>query len=520
MHGSTTNSLASRAKRMVHHGRPALAIELDNAGPGGGCYTTADRLAGEVTLTAAAATRFDQIHIALEGSVRTAVEHMSPVAAQTRTEASHTFLRLHMPVADGAYPQPRVAAAGQTLRFPFHFVVPGRLLPSACPHAAAAADHVREAHLRLPPSMGDGDLAADDLAPAMARVAYAVKARLLRLRDHDARVLVVAKAARKIRVLPSVPEAPPLHVLADDAQYALSASKTLRKGVFRGRLGRLTAVAAQTKALLVATTAASATPSSIADDDGGGGVGGGGGGGGASDAPLPLTTATVRLRFDPADPADAAAAPPRLGSLSARIRAITFYSARPVADLASTVSSFDISRGVYTTSIPLATRCIANVSWTRRLATSVATPPEGPRHDSSFPAASESSADGAGAAAPVYETTVLVPLTLPRGKTWLPTFHACFVSRVYLLDVSLTAHSPGTAVPATTLQLHLPLQLSTASAAAADALPPLANVVSLRSTPSGNVVGYGRDNDAVAAAAAARDDVPPPDYYVLGRAAR
>jgi hypothetical protein len=398
---------------------------------------------------------------------------MTPVAVQTKTDASHTFLRLNMPIADSEYPQPRIAEAGQTYTFPFHFVIPERLLPSACTHDCATS-HVHEAHVCLPPTMGDFDLSSDDLSPAMAKISYVIKARVIRIGEADAKVVVLAKSSRKIRVMPVVPEAPPLHILADDREYALSATKTLRKGMFKGKLGRLTASAAQTKALLVSPT---------------------------SNSP-PTIMATVYLRFDPADPS---AAPPRLGSLSSRIKAHTFYSVKPLPHLAtrtSMIASYDITRGVYTTSIPLATRCVANVTWTHRLGT----PPNYVRRDSGYSTGSENANSNSNAASltasnsasgpqrqqqrprpePIsgvgycneavtggsggesgtsyFETTILLPLTLPRGKTWLPTFHSCIVSRVYLLDVSLTVHSPGAGVPSTTLSLHLPVQISTSPA--------------------------------------------------------
>jgi hypothetical protein len=462
----STNTLASYAKKITHHGRPAINITFNEHNDVPVTYTTSDSLSGQVSIKVPSTARFDQVHITLEGTIRTSVEHMTPVAAQTRTEASHTFLRLSMPIPDSEYPQPRIAEAGHTYTFPFHFVIPERLLPSSCTHDCSA-DHVHDAHLYLPPSAGDFDLSDDDLSPAMTKIAYAIKVRVIRIRETDTKAAVVAKSSRKIRVMPCIPEAPPLHIPADDKEYTLSAAKTLRKGMFKGKLGRLTASAAQTKAILVSPT---------------------------SNSP-PTIIATIYLRFDPAVPS---AAPPRLGALSSRIKAHTFYGVRPLSNLAtrtSMITSFDVSRGVYTTSTALATRCVANVTWTRHLGT----PPQYARRDSGYSTSSENwgsilaspsacgprrqreprpsldggRAGGGGGAGSVgttyYEAVVLLPLTLPRGKTWLPTFHSCLVSRVYLLDVNLTVHSPGAGMPSTTLSLHLPVQISTSVAADAEA---------------------------------------------------
>jgi hypothetical protein len=61
---------------------------------------------------------------------------------------------------------------------------------------------------------------------------------------------------------------------------------------------------------------------------------------------------------------------------------------------------------------------------------------------------------------PFYTATILVPITLPANKTWIPTFHSCIVSRVYAIDLSLSVHTPGTGVPATSVVLHLPVQIA------------------------------------------------------------
>jgi hypothetical protein len=56
----------------------------------------------------------------------------------------------------------------------------------------------------------------------------------------------------------------------------------------------------------------------------------------------------------------------------------------------------------------------------------------------------------------------LVPLTLPQSKSWIPTFHSCIVSRIYALDLSLSIHTPGTGVRASTVSLCLPVQIAAA----------------------------------------------------------
>ena len=61
-----------------------------------------------------------------------------------------------------------------------------------------------------------------------------------------------------------------------------------------------------------------------------------------------------------------------------------------------------------------------------------------------------------------YTAKIIVPITLPSTKVWIPTFHNCITSRLYVLDLSLSIHTPGTGVPASNATLHLPLQIGAA----------------------------------------------------------
>jgi hypothetical protein len=170
--------------------------------------------------------------------------------------------------------------------------------------------------------------------------------------------------------------------------------------------------------------------------------------------------ATLKLRFDPSE---TNAQPPRLGSLSSKIKSSTFYAVKPFADLASRkclLAAYDLSRGLYTNSTSLGTRCVENVTWTHHV-------PQPIRRDSGYSTCSGCSSDSSSSAVtvtpptrPWYEASILVPLTLPASKTWLPTFHSCLVSRIYSLDMSLQVHTPGTGVPSSTISLRLPVQIS------------------------------------------------------------
>jgi len=432
----STNTVATLARKIVQHGHPEVDIKLDQHDDRPITYTTGDSLSGKVSITAPHAARFDEVEITLQGLTVTHVENMTPVAAHARIDARHPFLKLTMPISESDYPQPRIAEAGQTYKFPFNFVIPQHLLPVACKHACVG-DHVRDAHLHLPPSMGDKEISpSDDLAPDMVKIVYVIRVRVLRTRERDGKIIVLTDRSRKIRVIPAIPEAPPMHIPADDKEYTLSVTKQLRKGMFAGKLGKITVSASQTKSLAVPS------PSSTAET---------------------TIMATLKLRFDPSE---TNAQPPRLGSLTSKIKSSTFYAVKPLADLASRgsmMAAYDLTRGIYTCSTSLATRCVENVTWTYHA-------PQPIRRDSGYSTCSGGSggsSDSSTSEATVtsstrswYEASILVPLTLPASKTWLPTFHSCLASRIYSLEMSLQVHTPGTGVPSSTISLRLPVQIS------------------------------------------------------------
>jgi hypothetical protein len=268
----------------------------------------------------------------------------------------------------------------------------------------------------------------------MSKVQYAIRAKVIRHRESDGKAMAMVEGQRKIRVVPAVSEAAPLSIGADD-EFVLCKSKALKKGMFSGKLGKVTVSAAQPGAVtLPAPSDSGATPAT--------------------------TMATVNLRFDPHEESSQ---PPRLGSLSAKIKASTFFAVRPTSTIPThrkAHNQFEIHRGVYDSTVNLSSRCVESVQWTKHAATI--------RRNSASSSSSSGFSDNSrngllkdGAA--YYSATVLVPITLPSTKTWVPTFHNCISSRIYVLGLSLSIHTPGTGVPASTVSLHVPLQLAAAA---------------------------------------------------------
>lgn len=433
---SNANTFATYAKKATVAPRPDMEITLDQHTEGS-FYTTWDALSGKVAITAPQTSRFDEVQITLEGCVRTYVETLSPTSTASKTTAIHRFLKMIMPVPESEYPQPRVAEAGRTYTFPFNFVIPDRLLPRSCSHKQIS-EHVCDAHLNLPPSMGDRELhGQSDMAPDMCKVQYAIRVKVVRHREADGKELSLVEGQKKIRVIPAVAEAAPLSVGAGHDEFVLSRTKSLKKGLFSGKLGKITVTAAQPSAIILPA------PSS-------------------SSSGQPTTMATVQLRFDPHE---TTSQPPRLGALGAKIKSSTFFAVRPTTDLPThrnSSSQFEIHRGIYDSTVSLSSRCVESVQWKKHLPTPVVA-----RRGSASSSSSSDYSDSTQVSDPKdntlhYTATVLVPITLPTTKTWIPTFHNCISSRIYVLDLSLSVHTPGTGVPASNLGLRMPLQVAAA----------------------------------------------------------
>lgn len=297
----------------------------------------------------------------------------------------------------------------------------------------------------------------DDMAPDMGTIAYAVKCRISNGRGPTGKIRILTEGSKKLRIIPAVQEDPPLSVedgSKDD--YKMRKEKSMKKGMFKGKLGRLVIESAQPSSLRLPPL--------------------------RSDPSIPVTTlATVNVRFDPANES---CQPPRLSTLQAKLKVATFFGSVPLRDIPTKSSDFHYSsfKGIFVESLNLSSRCLANQGWEKHNGPS---PPSTPiRRDSAWSMASTShkipspSTDYNGKT--FYTARIIVPISLPKGnKVFVPTFHSCLISRIYALDLYLSLHTPSTSVSDPTLHLKLPIQMSsegnphaqaTISAAEADAI--------------------------------------------------
>ncbi|RYP53935.1 hypothetical protein DL768_001247 [Monosporascus sp. mg162] len=414
-------------------------------------YTSSSPISGYVSINTQYDVRFDSLQILLLGTAKTRVDGVS--VPQT---TCHTFLKLTMPIPESCYPVPRVLEAGHTYRVPFNFVIPDQLTINACSHTVLN-DAVRDYHLRLPPTVGSWD--RNDLAPTMARVEYAIKARVLRHEEGAVAATKVLEENQEIRVLPAAPEEAPLSITENDKLYAVSKRKTMRRTILSPKLGRLTVSAAQPAAVMLSPDGRSAT----------------------------ATDAQLDFGFEPAS---AECAPPRVTAVSAKILAVTYFSAsgiRCLPNLGDWSRNFGYEgSGSYstTTSIPSSSSSSApacKVGWKQQHLRAHT------RRDSGYGSDLLSDSDHSGEAggegpqwaitkttkakgnktasdkATVYHTASLqVPIRLPTDKKiFLPTYHSCISSRAYVLWLTVSVSSGGSS---SSLMLGVPLQIGVKAA--------------------------------------------------------
>ncbi|TPX06963.1 uncharacterized protein E0L32_011108 [Thyridium curvatum] len=427
-HKMPSNSSASRtgtmASRKTAFPKTLIDIHIDNHFSSK-VYTSGSPISGHVTITPQRDVYFDTFQIVLMGVTKTRVE-----AVGMPVESTHIFLKMAMPIPQSEYPVPRVFETGVPYTFPFNFVVPYHLTISSCNHATDSG-LVHEAHTCLPPTMGDWP--KDDLAPDMAQVEYSIKARIFREGENPSVPIKIVEESTPIRILPASAEQPPLNITKEDRAYTMSKTKSVRKKLFSGKVGKVTATAIQPEAVHL-------TPDGLAISD---------------------TTAQVMLNFDPVSPD---VTPPKVTAISGKIIATTHYASGPITSFPNLGSTYEMGgvdrRNQFSTSVSLFNTTLDKFKWTQYLT------PE--RRDSGYSSDSQCS-DGnnntntnnkaASSSSPLcHRATLQVPVKLPLGKkTFIPTFHSCIASRTYALSLSVVVGSGSTA---TTLTVTVPLQVA------------------------------------------------------------
>lgn len=273
----------------------------------------------------------------------------------------------------------------------------------------------------------DGTSLLDDLAPEMTQISYLIRVCVKKgPSDGSSSPRTLAAVAKKVRIIPASVEQPPLEIPCRSDEYCIRREKGVRRGLLRGKMGRLVMAASQPRPLQSRPPGSDSSNSTAS------------------------SAVNVHLRFDP----QGNELPPRLGTLTSKLKVSTFFGTTPWTEFPSRSPAlvWNPSRGVYTETVPLSSLCVSSAQWERH------------RHDAcrrSSMQSSTSSVDSAGGVY-FYTASIIVPLSLPKGKAFVPTFHSCLISRVYALDLAVSYHTPNASVLSSSVSLKVPIQITSA----------------------------------------------------------
>lgn len=453
-----------RLRGLVQATKPEIDIHFN---PRRTIYSTGDKIEGIAKITTPVKTQFDKIEIEFLGNTRTVVDSPTTTPALSgRTENFNGFLRIPMHPAQLSdhYPRDKVLYPGHTYEIPFSFTIPATMPDNAC-KGGVTHDVVRQAHLQLPPSFGDRDFAnkdglLDDMAPALASVRYGVFARILKMqqkKDEAGSLCVVTTKVRQVRVIPSTDEAPPLDVSGPrdskslyKRDYELRRERKVKKSVMGKVFGSLSIESEQPKELRMPSPDVPSTD-------------------------RVTTMATVMLRYDPVKGSTAPL--PKLEKLTAKLKVRTYYStvARTDFPKPSSDTPGQHFRCQHSESLELSSRALKNVDWRREDAARPSQPV--PLYVRRASASSEDSnpdpidlatwvpepSENYVAGEPFYIARLAVPIELPTNKFFVPTFHSCFLSRIYTIGLNLSFSPAGLHG---SMDLRIPVQISASRSSA------------------------------------------------------
>ncbi|KAL6237592.1 hypothetical protein BDW75DRAFT_75955 [Aspergillus navahoensis] len=397
------SSIRSHSLFLDIHLTPLASQSQSSASPFAS-YATGEKIEGVVSITSHRDLGFDHLHIAFVG------EESTTIPSSTPDKAKHQFLELVQPIDDLTLPSPKVFRAGRQYKFLFSFEVPDYLPSSSCRHSTNPL--VKAAHLHLPPSCGDASIAGfggklrDDFAPEACKVVYSIYAKLERLNATLGALEIIEEKRLKVRIKPTVGDVPLPDLLPTDGlsrEYSLYHEQTIHGGSSKSKsrvTGRLAITLEQPGCFY----------HPLRD-------------------PISLISKAVRLFlvYSPSG-SDPAIPPPQLKSLRAHITATTIYT----TNLDSTTHPIRRKRDIFNRP--------ANFRDAELPLSSIPSSPQ-----------LRWTMDQAGR----YTGTLLVPVTLPKDKSFIPSFHSCLITREYSLGFQLSVQ--GALEP---FKLKAPLQIA------------------------------------------------------------
>ncbi|KAK9776124.1 hypothetical protein AB5N19_12103 [Seiridium cardinale] len=282
---------------------------------------------------------------------------------------------------------------------PFEFVVPASLSTSACSHSGA--DAIRNEHLCPPPSTASWD--KYDCSSKIARVNYSIQSQV-QLHDNERTVLDISE---QVNILPAAYERPPLEINEKDTLYSMASLRSARLQ-FRTR-SWLTASVSQPRAVMI----------------------------GPDRCPQSPNFAQVRLTFGSSSNR---LSPP--GSMKAKLRlvAMTYASNREVHVFPNMNSAGgDLQYTTYKHNITLAPHTTDKIQWERcNNRQGVAADPD-VIEPSTSSTMNQRGPQSEATVSNSHSSHLHIPIEFHLDKTvFVPTFHSCFISRVYVLELTLS----------------------------------------------------------------------------------
>ncbi|KAH7237124.1 uncharacterized protein BKA55DRAFT_520913 [Fusarium redolens] len=390
-------------------------------------YTSGSTITGSVSFSPSADLTIDAFEIVFTGSETTLVQMFHQ---GTMPKSGHKFLQLRMPIPESALPPDGVLQAGQSYEVPFSFVIPYQLPSAACKHQNPI---IRERHLQLPPTIGSWE--HDDMAVHTVAINYGVDARVL-LKTDKGKSMVLERT-HPVKVMPFLPEQPPLHIVPGNPRFTLTQEKSIRKDILSSKLGYIRATTRQPDPVIISADKLQPSECSL----------------------------NIDLEFWPTSKK---ATPPEMYAKSANIKASTYYSTGHLSFLPdqhnfpsvmpNPILSFVLDESATITKSPKPhweqTSASFSAPSSRRGSENSTM---GDEHLRTASRRGSKSSDIIKTEAPRHTATLPVSIALPSpdNKILLPTFYSCLISRTYILEIVLASRAHGSS-----FTLRLPLQIA------------------------------------------------------------
>ncbi|KAK8051038.1 hypothetical protein PG993_002423 [Apiospora rasikravindrae] len=247
----------------------------------------------------------------------------------------------------------------------------------------------------------------------------------------------------------------------------MSKTKSIRKSILSPKTGKVTLTASQPGAIMLSPDGSTAT----------------------------TTSARIDLRYEAfsshSGHSPSTANLPRVTEVTSKISAMTFFGGSAIRDfpnMRNWVRTYGAEgRGSYTYNMALGSTAVGDSEW-KQHSSAVARRDSGycsdvaadSDHATSRRWSASSSSSSAKTKSPVYHTTSLqVPIQIPaHKKSFVPTFHSCIASRVYVLWLTVSVTScGGSSTSKTTLAVPLQIGVEEPETSADDGEGPQAALV-------------------------------------------